>query len=176
LNTGENMLFRSEDFQPPFHTATWAQLASLRDTELDQLTERIQECCVPGWSPSGGLDELLAPRVKPWWERTAQAEVPPPRPEPVPMPPPRPQPVGPARPQGQPTQNWWAAAPVPQPRKPARRIVLAALALGLIVALVSEGITAATGGEGGGGAAFGVILAMIVLIIGFARRRLRKPR
>jgi eukaryotic-like serine/threonine-protein kinase len=175
LNTGENLLFRSEDFQPPFHTATWSQLSDLRDRELDELGMRIQECCAPGWSASGGLDELLAPRAKPWWERTfrqSEAEVPLPRsarPEPVAAP--RVEQPRPAAPSGQPTQNWWAPAPQPaaKPARPAGRIVGVALGSGLIAAVLTAAVS---GGKAhaGGSIGVGVLVIIIALVIGFARR------
>lgn len=79
LNTGENLLFRREDYQPPFDTAAWAHLQAIGDRRLDQLAMRIIQCCGPGWVASGGLGELVVPRTMPWWERTPAA-VPSPRP------------------------------------------------------------------------------------------------
>jgi eukaryotic-like serine/threonine-protein kinase len=73
LNTGENLLFRREDFSPPFDTPAWKHVSSIRDPQLDQLAAWLKECCTPGWSARGGLDELLAPRALPWWELTGKA-------------------------------------------------------------------------------------------------------
>lgn len=70
LNTGENLLFQRDDFSPPFQTRVWKHVASIQDPELAELTVRLQECCVPGWTATGSLDALLVPRVRPWWERT----------------------------------------------------------------------------------------------------------
>ena len=130
LNTGENLLFRREDFSPPFETPTWKHVSSIRDPQLDQLAARLKECCTPGWSAPGGLDELLAPRALPWWELTGKTAVgptpvrpTPTPPPPPPPPPPSPQPPPPAEappswpppqhdhrrrpPSGQPSGHWW---------------------------------------------------------------------
>jgi eukaryotic-like serine/threonine-protein kinase len=80
LNTGENMLFRREDFQQPHDTATWTHLADLGDRQVDDLSRRLIECCEPGWTASSALDELLDESRRPtatrsystgtkqWWE------------------------------------------------------------------------------------------------------------
>jgi hypothetical protein len=82
LNTGENMLFRREDFRSPYDTATWTELAGIGDRQVDDLARRLIACCEPGWSATSGLDELIedarpsgtrgthvfAPRTKQWWE------------------------------------------------------------------------------------------------------------
>jgi eukaryotic-like serine/threonine-protein kinase len=91
LNNGENLLFRREDFRPPFDTAAWEHLSSIGDRQLDQLAARIAECCAPGWVAAGSLGDLVAPRPLQWWERTQAGAA---RPVPAPnMPPMRP--VGP---------------------------------------------------------------------------------
>ncbi|MGH3931190.1 MAG: hypothetical protein ACRDTF_14570 [Pseudonocardiaceae bacterium] len=72
LNTGENLLFRREDFNPPFETPTWQHVVSIRDPQLDQLAAQLKECCTPGWSARGGLDQLLTPQPLPWWELTGK--------------------------------------------------------------------------------------------------------
>jgi hypothetical protein len=82
LNTGENMLFRREDFQPPYDTATWTHLAGIGDRQVDDLARRLVGCCTPGWAASTGLGDLIvqssgrgarshAPRTKDWWELAA---------------------------------------------------------------------------------------------------------
>jgi hypothetical protein len=76
LNTGDNLLFRREDFQPPFQTAVWTHLARIRDPELDQLTARLQQCCAPGWTADRGLSELLVSRQQSWWEIVSSAPMP----------------------------------------------------------------------------------------------------
>lgn len=169
LNTGENLLFQRDDFRPPFETPAWVHVSSIRDAELDELAGRLKECCAPGWSATGGLGELLAPRAVPWWERTGMAptdptrvgpvaEPPPPEPQmsPVLPPPPpidtSPSPVAqhdPERPQPErPVRPWWGSsagqtAPTQRPR-PAQsataRAIGGVLAIGLVVALIAAGI------------------------------------
>ncbi len=70
LNTGENLLFRGEDYHPPFDTVTWTHLSAVGDRQVDDLARRLIECCVPGWAASGSLGDLVTPRAMPWWERT----------------------------------------------------------------------------------------------------------
>ena len=186
LNTGENLLFRQDDFRPPFTTPTWAHLSSIRDRELDQLADRLKECCTPGWVAQGGLDEILAPRAIPWWERTqvaaaastgagAQASAPsgaPPLPPPVPEQwPSHQQPT--ARPAGQPTNDWWKNTPGQGPRRGSRkagRVVAVGLGLGFVVAFLSAMVIAAAGGPGATGLIMGPIVAAVAIIVGLAKR------
>jgi eukaryotic-like serine/threonine-protein kinase len=88
FHDGENLLFRQEDFDPPFQTDRWRRLASMNDGELDLLVEKLKACCAPGWTADRTLEKLLLP----WWEvvtRTAKAvpEDGPPTPSKVPIPP-----------------------------------------------------------------------------------------
>jgi hypothetical protein len=127
LNTGENMLFRREDFRQPHDTATWTHLAGLGDRRVDDLARRLIECCGPGWAASSGLDELIdqprrtsathayVPRTKQWWELAAPgtpvAPVPaspgPVRQQPAPAAPHTPRPYGPARQPGAAARGPW---------------------------------------------------------------------
>lgn len=199
LNTGENLLFRSEDFRPPFHTPTWAHLSSIQDRQLDQLVGRLRECCAPGWVASGGLKELLGPQERPWWERTsttvaaagtpATAQTPQPPPQ-LPLPAPIPTQWTAARQTPtpelvqQPTQNWWHEQsargkrrhPIPGSRqkKPATgRIITAALGLGLVSGILTGGLVEDAGGEGAIGVLIGLFVAIVVLLVGFATKRVK---
>ena len=70
LYNEENLLFRREDFRPPFDSGAWEHLSGIGDRQLDQLAARITECCVPGWVATGALADLVAPPALQWWERT----------------------------------------------------------------------------------------------------------
>lgn len=62
LYTGENMLFRREDFQPPFHTALWRDhLRRIADTRIIELAGLLQEWCMPGRDANGPLAAHLTP-------------------------------------------------------------------------------------------------------------------
>jgi eukaryotic-like serine/threonine-protein kinase len=75
LNDGENLLFTSKDFSPPFNTKVWDLLRRLSNETVDRLARRLQEFCVP----TGAGDKTLAEVVTPgWWE--PQGKVPAPRP------------------------------------------------------------------------------------------------
>jgi hypothetical protein len=121
LNTGENLLFAQQDFRSPFTTPAWAHLSNLQDRRLDELADRLKACCAPGWEATSGLDDLLGPAVKPWWERTPTV-VPATAPAQIPVVPVQEQrfpdhPVVPA-PMGPPTAQWWQPpVPVPPQRK-----------------------------------------------------------
>jgi hypothetical protein len=161
LNTGENLLFRQEDFRLPYQTPTWMHLSSIGDPQVDQLAARLKECCATGWSASGGMNELLAPRELAWWERTGKpvaaspASGPTPASPPMPpMPPPswrsgvpphtRLQPRMPA----QPTKVWWpdtsrgtqprppTPVPVPRPPRADNAVTIAVAVAALIAAFV----------------------------------------
>jgi hypothetical protein len=184
LHTGENLLFRHEDFHPPFQTPTWAHLSSIQDEQLDLLAARLKECCAPGWAPSG-LEELLGPRQIPWWERTpvpVTASPTPPRlapPLPAQWPNTR---TPPSRPLAEePTRNWWREpaaqdgrgrpVPVRQRKKPrVGRVVAAALGSGFAAAVLCAAVAEGAGGEGEAGALVGLLVAIIVIIGGIARR------
>jgi eukaryotic-like serine/threonine-protein kinase len=163
LNNGENMLFRQEDFRPPYQTPAWSHLSSIQDPDLDLLAARLKECCTPGWFAGGGMEELLARRE--WWERTGKfvpaSPTPPPAPAsvpPIPQQPPAWIPPRPAAPQqppaGMPTRVWWTdtpqgvpsrqPSPPPPPKKAGvgRAIGLASL-VGLIATILSAPISAA---------------------------------
>ncbi|HEV8563007.1 MAG TPA: hypothetical protein VGR06_42370 [Actinophytocola sp.] len=188
LNTGENLLFRHDDFHPPFGTPTWTQLSSIGDRQLDDLVSRLKECCTPGWVASGGLDDLLAPRVKPWWERT-QTEVaaavgaPPRAPEPprAPLPPPRPERWPEVRPQPNrvpprpPSPDWWQAVPGggtrerPGQRPRAKRNIGRVIATALLAGFVVGGLSGAAAGAVG--VPVGLIVSILVLIVGLAKRQ-----
>jgi eukaryotic-like serine/threonine-protein kinase len=165
LNTGENLLFRREDFSPPFDTPAWQHLSSIQDPQLDQLVTRLKECCTPGWSACGGLDELLAPRPLQWWERiertaagqTPVRPIPPPPSTSLPAPPvaqiptPRTPPQHDPRrpPSRKPGEHWWddararntpePATSPPDPARPGARLRIGGvlrLVGGLLVALL----------------------------------------
>ncbi|MFJ6673911.1 hypothetical protein ACIQMJ_22610 [Actinosynnema sp. NPDC091369] len=168
--TGENLLLRREDFRPPFDTPAWARLAAIGDPHVAEVAWRLKQCCTPGWVAGSGLDDLLAPRVVPWWERTPGVVAP--QPVRVPAPPP----PAPRRPAVAPGGNWWGAVEPPTPNapveQPARKrpatagvLVIATLVALLAVALVSESQ---------GGAALGVVVAALVVFVVW-RARLRKP-
>jgi hypothetical protein len=74
FHNGENLIFRLDDFDPPYHTDVWKHLANVGDSELDTTANRLKECCAPDWLPSGGLETLLRPR---WWQQTHRAQPPP---------------------------------------------------------------------------------------------------
>lgn len=176
LNDDENMLFRREDFVPPHQTPAWWHMASIRDDELDQLAGRLRECCVPGWSASTGLEDLLRPRERPWWERTGRdpAATPPPPPPPLPpLPPPAPDP--PTAPGPRPVAGeWWAATgsrpeapePVPGPRVDVAGRLLVAL---FVAAACFATVTAASQTAIAG--AIAAVLAGIVAMIMLSGRR-----
>ena len=185
LNTGENLLFRHEDFHPPFQSPTWAHLSNIQDRQLDLLAVRLKECCAPGWVPNGRLEELLGPRQIPWWQRTPAAAAPAAAPRQLPQPIPTGWPnIRPApnwQPVRQPTRNWWQEqaaqgnrgpqVPVPRRTKPSVGVVVAAaLGWGSAAAILCAAVAASAGGEGGAGALVGLLVAIIVFIVGMARR------
>lgn len=151
LNTGDNLLFRREDFRPPFQTPAWAHLAAVHDPELDQLAARLQQCCRPNWIATGGLLELLAPAERPWWENVSptSATVPPrpparPRPEP-PLRPPSMRPAAP-HPAPVPSGDWWQRVssnapsgpqtPGPENRRTGNPLVAAVLVMAVLMAFL----------------------------------------
>lgn len=160
LNTGENLLFRREDFRPPFTTGAWVHLSSIGDQRLDQLAVRIIQCCVPNWVATGALADLVTPPTLQWWERTQPAATPA---LPAPAPPP-PRPTAPAP--RQPGANWW------QESRPPRRIgvgwiIAAALVLGVIAgALVGES-------DEDAGVAVGLVVGVVTVLVGVVARRRR---
>jgi hypothetical protein len=184
LNTGENLLFRHEDFHPPFQSPTWAHLSNIQDRQLDLLAVRLKECCAPGWVPNGPLEELLGPRQIPWWERTpaaaASAAAPQQLPQPIPAGWPNTRPAPNWQPVRQPTRDWWQEqaaqgnrgpqVPVPRRTKPSVGVVAAALGWGSAAAILCAAVAASAGGEGAAGALVGLLVAIIVFIVGMARR------
>jgi hypothetical protein len=136
LHNGENLLFRRQDYDPPYQTPAWRQVASLHDPQIDLLAGQLRACCAPTWSASGDLEQLLYAQP-PWWERTRGAAgafstpgaaLPPvartgPLPLPPRIPPPRvsgPIPAGPARRDWPRTRGarssqagWWQQQPAP---------------------------------------------------------------
>lgn len=180
LHTGENLLFRHEDFRAPFDTPAWAHLASLGDARVDELAGRLRECCAPGWVAGTSLDDLLAPRAVPWWERTrvpvpaAPAAPTPAAPGPVApgpdVPAARPEPVAPRREPRRavhPTTGpWWQAVEPAPERRGALAVVLWSVLVGLVSVgafLLSE-VPVVTAVAAGGS------LVLVVLVVGLVRR------
>lgn len=192
LNTEENLLLSENDFRPPFDTDAWTCLAGMREPELDEVASRLKHCCAPGWTATGSLDDLLAPRVAPWWERTSTVVSPAVPPAAAPMPAPAIEPVVPRprvesgpTPVGPPTAQWWrdevptrTPAPAwrppygaPPPKKPTvPRIFAVALALGLFVGLVAGAATRGSSDEGAIEAVLALLTMAIVVVVGLARR------
>jgi hypothetical protein len=181
LNTGENLLFRREDFQPPFDTAAWTHLSGLGDRQVDDLARRLIECCVPGWSASGSLGDLVTPRAMPWWERTQLATAGAPTrafPAAAPTTPPqwpanggRP-PTAPTAPAPrQPGANWWREQPVRRPAGSPARIAAVALTIGIAVSLLVMAVGEFDEDAVGPGILIGFVLAAITTAVGFARRK-----
>ncbi len=185
LNTGENLLFRREDFRPPFDSATWKHLSGLGDRQVDQLARRLIECCVPGWTASASLGDLITPRAMPWWEQTQLATAgmgapaAPPQPAPAGPPPPTdPQPVqygAPPQAPRKPGANWWQDQPVrAASRGPAEqntrtgRAMLAALGVGVLVTLL---VLAVSGGVIGGALVAGFLVTIVAGLVGVAVAR-----
>ncbi|MFC0067992.1 phosphotransferase [Umezawaea endophytica] len=179
LNTGENLLFAQQDFQPPFATPAWSFLSGLRDGGIDDLAARLKRCCSPGWTATGGLDALLAPAARPWWERTstvvagtAPTAVPAPRgPTTTPATPTPPRVA--VRNDGTPTAAWWKgttpAPPEPVSKRPRVRAVLTvATVLGLVVALLSLAIDFDAPG-GPIALALGVVAFTLAAIVGLVK-------
>lgn len=166
FHTGENLLLDQEDYRPPFGTPVWAHLAALGDPRVDDVARRLQWCCAPGWVADTGMDQLLAPRVTPWWERTPAAA----RPAPVPVPAPRPPVAAPAAPVRPREGDWWTAVP-PQPagRRPRRvNVLVIALIVGVLV-----GSVVAPGSNADDAVGAGVMAALLAWAIGAAVRRAR---
>ncbi len=65
LYNSKNLLFAKNDFFPPFKTEAWKQLAALGDPQVDELTQRLQECCHPDWVSSKSLEMTLDRRPAP---------------------------------------------------------------------------------------------------------------
>ena len=164
LNTGENLLFRREDFRPPFEGGVWAHLADIGDRRLDHLATRITQCCAPGWAAAGDLAGLLTMPALPWWERTQPATARPAVPAmaaqaPAVRPPATRPPAAPVRRRD---ADWWQATPPQRRRRPVGWIVAIAVALGLITgALIAEVDEDAAG-------IVGVAVTVITAILGFA--------
>jgi hypothetical protein len=75
LNDGENLLFTSKDFSPPFNTKVWDLLARLSDQNVDRLAAKLRDACVPAGAGDKTLEAVLTPG---WWEQ--KNAVPAPRP------------------------------------------------------------------------------------------------
>ncbi|MEV8441122.1 hypothetical protein AB0425_27400 [Actinosynnema sp. NPDC051121] len=177
--TGENLLLRREDFRPPFDTPAWAHLAAIGDPQVDEVAARLKQCCTPGWAARSGLDDLLVPQPKPWWERTSAVVVPQQAAVPqVPVPAPRPpvatpvgRPVLPPQPRG---GNWWTAvepaartAPVPAEQPVAKRPSLVRV---VTVAALIDVLIIAIGGFSAAAAVVGAVAALIAFTIGLVLR------
>jgi hypothetical protein len=122
FNDGENLLFRHEDYAPPYRTDAWSQVAQLHDPVVDRLAERLRACCTPGWTATSDLESLIgAPR--PWWEQTTTATpMPTPRPSPTPRPMPGAKPMSRPSPTPRPSpalEPTGLQRPSPVPRVPA---------------------------------------------------------
>lgn len=191
LNTGENLLFRRDDFAPPFATPVWKHLADIRDPQLDRLAALLKECCLPGWSASGGLDELLAPPVLPWWELTGKTVAHAPPPPLRPAPPPSPMPARstwlPPPPHTRPPQHtqrqappaaagtpWWDAArvgaatgpPAPQPAPSgAGRGSGGAWGTALVVGFIAAVIAQSSGGNAAVDLLVGLLAAAAAVLV-----------
>jgi hypothetical protein len=117
LHTGENLLFRGQDFAPPHETQAWWEIAQLSDPELVTMSARLKACCAPAWSADTDLETLLTTPV-PWWTRTNTTVV---QPQllAVGTPVPRQRPAAPVPGQG-PQGIWWNTRPPmpPQPHVP----------------------------------------------------------
>jgi len=82
LYDSKNLLFTEADFFPPFETQAWKQLAALYDPQVDELVQRLQECCAADWVSDRSLEMTLVqppgvPAPPPptsaerhWWEST----------------------------------------------------------------------------------------------------------
>lgn len=181
LNTGENLLFRREDFQPPFDTPAWKHLHGIGDRRLDQLAARIAECCGPGWVAAGDLAALVPPSQLEWWERTQMdkarpavpamtAQAPAARP-PATRPPVPHRPA--ARPPTAPTPRnrdaaWWKETKPRRQPVPAGWILVIALVMGVITGGLYAGIDDNYAG------AVGLAAALITVIVGFVVAAARK--
>ncbi|MFC3895794.1 phosphotransferase family protein [Lentzea rhizosphaerae] len=185
LNTDDNLLFTQQDFRS-FDTPVWRHLKGLGDPQVDELALRLQSCCTPGWVAAGGLEALLGPVEVPWWQRTttvvagsARHQAPPPQiPEIPPPPPQRPQPV----PQRPATGNWWEAAgqrpaaSVPQPQQRKKKtpavwlVLLLAVAAYFGVGALAYSVLDAADGDTEVTPLFGVLAAIVTMIVGFLRR------
>jgi eukaryotic-like serine/threonine-protein kinase len=79
LYDSKNLLFTEADFFPPFETQAWKQLAALYDPQINELVQRLQECCAADWVSDRSLEMTLVqpsgvPAPPPtaaerhWWE------------------------------------------------------------------------------------------------------------
>jgi hypothetical protein len=73
LNDGENLLFTSKDFSPPFNTKVWDLLARLSDETVDWLAGRLRNSCLPTGAGDKTLETLITPG---WWEQQTKTPVP----------------------------------------------------------------------------------------------------
>jgi eukaryotic-like serine/threonine-protein kinase len=130
----DNLLFRQEDFRPPFRSPVWEQLAALRDPEVDRLAAVLKALCGSAAERDRDLEALLTGtqqvRVSrhEWVNKLHNAPTPgPPRPrepldgpsQPLRRPPPKVTPTAPPRrPPGQPTQPRPGTRPQRAPATP----------------------------------------------------------
>jgi hypothetical protein len=131
FHDGENLLFRQEDFTPPFQTDIWWRLASMNNGELNLLVEKLKTCCAPGWTADGTLEKLLPP-----WSPPA---IPSPStvPSPPTVPPPRMRHPESAFPPSPPeaVRRWDQGEPNQDPHRRRRLVVFGLAAIGVLVAL-----------------------------------------
>lgn len=66
MHNGENLIFESKNFVPPFEDRVWREIEELQDQQLAVAASRLRECCDPSWSAGAGLEALLGQQ---WWEQ-----------------------------------------------------------------------------------------------------------
>lgn len=76
LNNEDNLIFRREDFDPPFATPVWGHLAALKDPLVDRVAGRLRECCSASSVPAAdletvlsGMDQIVITKHD-WWLKT----------------------------------------------------------------------------------------------------------
>jgi eukaryotic-like serine/threonine-protein kinase len=121
LYNSKNLLFTKEDFRYPFETPAWQKLTDLRDAEVDELAQRLRECCDPAWVANRSLEKTLevppplpVPDVLEWWQKLPGTPV-----SASPQPPPSPWPHVSASPA--PVTSPRPVAPTPSAGVPAPR-------------------------------------------------------
>jgi hypothetical protein len=67
MHNGENLIFESKDFVPPYNGRVWREIDVLQDQQLMKAATRLRQCCDPSWSADGGLESILGQQ---WWEQT----------------------------------------------------------------------------------------------------------
>lgn len=63
LQTGENILFASDDFLPPFRTPVWDIVEGIQDEQIRRTADQLRRACAPGWQAAGPLEQLLTGTV-----------------------------------------------------------------------------------------------------------------